>query len=286
MDQGTSSQSASLNVDTGSRGREVVEEDITSRPGFFGKVTRIWGREFDAYFRSPVAYVFVCMFLIASSASFLFVHGFFDRQEASLEFYFSDFRWLFMLLIPVLTMGLWAKERRTGTIEILLTLPVRTIEVVLGKFFAALSLLGVTLLFTLPVPIMVEVVTKPGQSLDFLSVFGSYIGTFLFGAALLSIGLYVSSFVRDQIVSVILTGAAVGIVTFMGHEILLDQLHGSGIQIIQNLVRLLEYLAFGTHLRKFAAGLFPLDSLVYFFSICALFLFLTNNNLRSWKYTE
>lgn len=265
--------------------RDITGEDVTTRSSSIGNVLSIWNRELDAYFRSPIAWVFVCIFLIASSGSLIFYHGFFERQEVSLELYFSDFRWLLLLLIPVLTMGLWAKERKSGTVEVLLTLPISNANVVLGKFFAALQLLFIALLFTVPIPLLTQLLlTAPGQGLDLLSVAGSYLGTLLFGAALLSIGIFISSLVRDQIVAVILTFLMAGTATFMGHEVLLDQLHNT--PVLQNAIPPLEFLALGTHLRDFAAGLFPLDSLMYFLAICSIFLFLTNNNLRSWKYTE
>ncbi len=242
----------------------------------------IWKRELGAYFSSPIAYVFITAFLLGSGSLFLFVEDFFARGEASVAPFFSWFPWLFVVLVPAITMRLWAEERNTGTIEVLTTLPLRLSEIVLGKFFGAWSFITIAVIFTLPIPIIVDNLAVQGQGLNWGAVWGGYLGTLLLSGALVAIGTYISSLFRNQILAFIVTLFACGLLTFLGNERILDFIH----QEWPAVVRFVSYVSLGPHFRRIAEGVLHVKSVVYFFSLMVFFLFLNHTVLRNWKYTS
>lgn len=162
-------------------------------------------REFASYFHSPVAYVVLSIYLTAATA--LYFHmlggGLFVAGAASMRTFFGVAPWLFMFLGPAIAMRLIAEERRSGTLEILMTLPVTESEVVAGKFFGAVGMLGVGLACTLPVPIVLSGLVAEGFTFDWGPVVGGYLGLLLLASAFLAIGMLASSLTRNQIVSFI-----------------------------------------------------------------------------------
>ena len=158
-------------------------------------IAAIFKKEFRSYFNSPIAYIFITFFLALSA--WFFFRGFFIISQANMRGFFTIMPWLYLFFVPAVTMKLWAEERKLGTVEILMTLPIRDYEVVLGKYLASFALLGVTILLSLSLPIAVASLGDP----DGGPIFGGYIGLLLMGAAYLSIGLFASTLTENQIIS-------------------------------------------------------------------------------------
>lgn len=158
-------------------------------------------RELSGYFVSPVAYVFTCFFLLLSASFTFMLGGFFPRNEASLVAFFLWHPWLYMFLVPAVGMRLWSEERRVGTFELLLTMPITTLQAVLGKFLAGWLFLGLALLLTFPMILTVASLGNPDGGV----IACAYLGSFLMGGAFLAISGMTSSLTRNQVVSFILS---------------------------------------------------------------------------------
>lgn len=222
-------------------------------------VMTIARREFLAYFRSPIAYVFLISFLVL--ANWLFFRGFFLMGEADLRPFFALMPWLYLLFVPAVAMGKWAEERKLGTLELLLTLPIREAEVVIAKFAAGLGLLAVALCLTLPLPFTVAVL----GDLDWGPVIGGYLGLLFMGGAYLSIGLLVSSGTENQIIAFI-----VGVVCSFFFLILGEPMVTASLP--QAIASLFQYLGLGTHFASVSRGVIDTRDLVYYCSVIGLLL--------------
>ncbi|WP_338108959.1 ABC transporter permease [Pseudofulvimonas gallinarii] len=154
----------------------------------------IFRRELAGYFATPVAYVFIAIFLILASAMCFYMGGFFERGQADLAAFFAFHPWLYLFLVPAVAMRLWAEERKSGTIELLLTLPVTTWQAVLGKFLAAWAFIGIALLLTFPVWITVNYLGDPDNG----AIVAGYIGSLLMAGAFLAIGSCLSAATRTR----------------------------------------------------------------------------------------
>lgn len=187
-------------------------------------VLRIARKELTLFFASPIGYLFLLVFLAVTLFVFFWGEAFFARNVADVR---PMFEWLPVLLIflsAALTMRMWSEERRTGTLEFVVTLPASGWEFVLGKFFACWMLLGLALLLTLPLPISVSLIAE----LDWGPVIAGYIAAMLLGGAYLAIGLFVSARTDSQIVSLIVASFACGMFFLIGSPVLTDLLGGSG----------------------------------------------------------
>lgn len=229
-------------------------------------------REFRGYFNSPVAYVVICGVLLLVGFLFFFFRPFFVVGKATCRELFTFIGMTFLFFAPAVTMRLLAEERKSGTIEILITMPVRDWEVIVGKFLAALGLLVVLLILTLPFPITISQL----GDLDWGPVMGGYAGLFLEGAAFLAIGMLASSLTEHQIVaffSALLTGLA------------LYMMDWSLPFLPAGVASIVEYLSFGYHFEGIARGVIDTRDVVYFLSVTALALGLTFRQLesRKWK---
>src|SRR5580698_10647171 len=161
-------------------------------------------RELAAYFATPVASVFIVIFLVLQGALTFNLGGFFARGQADLSPFFTFVPWVFLLLIPAITMRLWAEERRLGTIELLLTLPITQTEAVLGKFLAAWAFCAIALLLTFPFVITVNILGQPDNGV----IASGYVGALLIAGAFLSVGAAMSAITRNQVIAFVL-GVAV-----------------------------------------------------------------------------
>jgi ABC-2 type transport system permease protein len=218
-------------------------------------------RELRAYFNSPIAYVFLLVFVGTALFTFFNLGAFFSRGRADLRGLFDAIPFLMVLLVPALTMRLWAEERKQGTVEVLLTLPVKEHELVAGKFLASLALLGCGLLLTLALPFTVEAL----GDLDWGPVIGGYSGALLLGAAYLAAGQFVSATTENQILAFILA-----LVVCLG-------LYGLGTDAFAGLfpdrtAALLRSLGTGSRFQSIARGVIDLRDLVYYLSLTTLFL--------------
>jgi len=169
--------------------------------GRISNVRAVTAKELHSYFASPVAYVFIVIFLILMGFFTFMLGGFFDRDEASLSAFFLWHPWLYMFLVPSVGMRLWAEERRSGTLELLFTLPVTALQAIAGKYLAGSVFLGLALLLTFPMVITVAVLGDP----DYGVIVCGYIGSFLVACAFLAVSCLTSSFTQNQVISFIIS---------------------------------------------------------------------------------
>lgn len=239
-----------------------------------GAIT-IFRREFAAYFNSPIAYIFIIAFLVLNSG--LFMTGFFLQGNADLRAFFGNLPIFLIFFIPAVSMRLWAEDKRLGTFELLMTLPMGTSQVMLGKYLAALAFYLVALAGTLPLPIMVGALGNP----DLGQIWSGYIGAALLGALYLGIGTFTSGLMRDQISAVILGIMAcfvVFVVGIPGVAATMDGwLPGFG-SFLQH------YVGLSSHYEMMLRGVLSLADLVYFLGMTALFLTLNTLWLEGRKY--
>lgn len=235
----------------------------------------IFRREFAAYFNSPIAYIFIIAFLVLNSG--LFMTGFFLSGNADLRAFFGNLPIFLIFFIPAVSMRLWAEDKRLGTFELLMTLPMGASQVMLGKFLAAYAFYLIALLGTLPLPVMVSTLGNP----DLGAMFSGYIGAALLGALYLGIGTFTSGLMRDQISAVILGIMAcflVFIVGIPGVAATIDGwLPGFG-------AFLQQFVGLSGHYEDLLRGVVSLGSLTYFLGMTALFLVLNTLWLEGRKY--
>ncbi|HET6201855.1 MAG TPA: ABC transporter permease [Planctomycetota bacterium] len=232
-------------------------------------------RELRAYFDSPIAYIFLVVFLALSSYFFFFqIQGFFFVGQATMRIYFEILPYLLLLVVPALTMRLWAEERRAGTEELLLTFPLRPLEVVAGKFLAAFALVALTLLLSLPLAFTVASLGP----LDWGPVVGGLLGGALLGASYLAFGMFVSSLTRNQIVAFILTLVGLLVLVTVGSTLVLARAPSA-------LAPFLEAVDLESHFKAIARGVPDLRDLFFYLSFIGFFLYLNAAALawRRWR---
>lgn len=227
----------------------------------------LFKREFQGYFRSPVAYVFLVIFLLASVGLAFFVGQFFKAGNASLESYFVWHTWLFVFFAAAAGMRLWAEERRSGTIELLFTLPVTRLEAVLGKFLAAWAFLSAGILLSFPMAATAGFLGDP----DWGVIFASYLGSILMAGAYLAVCSLMSALTRNQVIGFVL-GVFVNLVlVFLGWSVFNDALAAV---FPQSLVDLLANFSHTTHFDGFTKGIIDPKDVMYFLSLGGFCLFL------------
>lgn len=225
-------------------------------------------RELTAYFATPVAYVFIVIFLALSAALTFYVGGFFERRQAGLEAFFTFHPWLFLFLVPAVAMRLWAEERKSGTIEVLMTMPITTSAAVLGKFLAAWLFIGGALALSAPLWITVNVLGQPDNGV----IAASYAGSFLMAGAVLAIGSCMSALSRNQVVAFILAAAVSFVFTMSGVELVLD---GARALLPARMVEWVAQLSFLSHFQAITRGVIDARDIVFFASMIVFWLFAT-----------
>lgn len=231
-------------------------------------ITAIFKREFAGYFRTPVAYVFLVVFLVAASGLGFFVGRFFDSNSASLERFFAFHPWIFLFLVPAVGMRLWAEERRSGTIELLFTLPLTPVQAVLGKFLAGWLFLALAILLTFPLALTVAYLGAP----DWGVLVASYAGSILLAGTCLAIASLMSALTKNQVVAFVLGVAVCLGFVLVGFSLLSDLLNGWGLPV--PLVSAIANFGFIPHFDAITRGLLDLRSVVYFLSLTGFALFL------------
>ncbi len=227
----------------------------------------VFKREFFSYFRSPVAYVFLIIFLIASVGLAFTAGRFFTGNEASLAGYFWFIPWLFLFLIPAAGMRLWAEERRSGTIELLFTLPITTLQCVLGKFLAAWAFISLAVLLSLPLAFTAAYLGDP----DWGIIFTNYLGAILMAAAYLSICSLTSSLTKNQVISFVLSVVICFGFLLLGLGVFTDLLNSF---LPASVVDVISNFSFSTHFEPFRRGIIDLRDVTYFASLSIFCLFL------------
>ena len=239
------------------------------------EIVRVARRELAAFFGSPVAYIFIGTFLAVSLFVFFWVDAFFARNIADARPLFEWMPILLIFLCAALTMRMWSEERRAGTLETLLTLPVATPKLVLGKFLAALGLVAAALALTLPLPITVWLLGP----LDWGPVVGAYLATLLLAAAYLSIGLFVSARTDNPIVALIGATLVCALFYLLGSPALTSLVgHGGG--------EILRLLGSGARFESITRGVIDLRDLYYYLSLVGAFLALTVYSLERLRWAE
>ena len=187
-------------------------------------VKAIFQREFRAYFDSPVAYVFLVAFLVLVGFLTFGVTMFYERRQANLTPFFFWHPWVYLLLVPAATMGLWAEERRTGTIELLLTLPITLAEALVGKFLAAWAFIGIALALTFPIVLTTVWLGDP----DMGAIFCGYLGSFLLAGACVAIGVFASALSRSQVIGFVIALAICLLLLIIGFDPVINAVSGWG----------------------------------------------------------
>jgi len=223
-------------------------------------------RELGGYFATPVASVFIVIFLVLQGTLTFNLGGFFDRGQADLNPFFTFIPWVFLLLVPAITMRLWAEERRLGTIELLLTLPIPVWASVLGKFLAAWAFIGVALLLTLPMWITVNVLGSPDNGV----ILAGYIGSFLMAGAFLAIGSCISALTRNQVIAFIVSASICFLLVMSGLELVLNVLRAWTPGFIVTAVSSMSFLS---HFDRISKGVLDLSAIVFYLSLIAFALF-------------
>ena len=231
-------------------------------------------RELGSYFSSPVAYVFLVIFLLLAGF-FTFTAGqFFERGEASLGAFFAWHPWLYLVLVPAVGMRLWAEERRSGTIELLLTLPIAPWQAILGKFLASWLFLAVALVLTFPVVITVNVLGSPDNGM----IVAGYLGSFFLAGAYLALTCLTSALTRNQVVAFILSVVACLFLILAGFAPVTDLLSRWA---SANFVDTVAAFSVVTHFDGFQKGVIDSRDLVFFLSVIGFSLFATSVVLRN-----
>jgi ABC-2 type transport system permease protein len=228
-------------------------------------VATIFRRELASYFATPLAYIFIVIFLVLAGTFTFFEGGFFSRGQADLQPFFVFHPWLYLVLIPALTMRLWAEERKSGTVELFLTLPISMTEAVLGKFLAAWTFAGIALILTFPFWLTVNYLGKPDNGV----ILASYLGSFLMAGGFLAIGACLSALTKNQVIAFVVTASVSFLFVMSGSSLVLN--------FFQNwapdwLVADIANFSFLTHFTAIMRGVIDFRDAVFFLSTIGVFL--------------
>ena len=230
-------------------------------------ISVIFRREFTGYFSTPLAYVFIVIFLALNGALTFYLGRFFERGQADLASFFTFHPWLYLFLIPAVAMRLWAEERKTGTIELLMTLPVSTFQAVLGKYLAAWAFIAVALILTFPMWLTVNYLGNPDNGI----VLASYIGSLIMAGAFLAIGACISALSKNQIIAFIVAAAVSFLFLSSGLDMVLAFFRGWAPEFVVDAISSLSFL---THFVAITGGVIDLRDFIFFASVIALSLFI------------
>ena len=239
-------------------------------------VLTIARREFGGYFASPVAFVFIVIFLLLAGFFTFMVAGFFERGQANLEAFFVWHPWLYLFLVPAVGMRMWSEERRSGTIELLLTMPVAPWQAIVGKFLAAWAVVGIALGLTFPVWLTVNYLGSPDNGV----IFASYVGSFLMGGAYLAITAMTSAMTRNQVVAFIVSVVLALFLILAGYPPVTNLL----VQWARPwLVDGIASFSVMTHFESIQKGVLDSRDLLYFLSVIVFSLFATSVIVRAHR---
>ena len=233
--------------------------------GRFAKLPVILKRELTSYFATPVAYVFIVIFLVMAGAFTFYLGNFFEREIADLQPFFQFHPWLYLFLVPAIGMRLWAEERKSGTVELLLTLPITASEAVVAKFLAAWLFVGLALALTFPIWITVNVLGNPDNGV----IVAGYLGSWLMAGGFLAISACISALTRNQVVAFIISVVVCFGFLLSGLPMVLDIFRG---WLPQTAVDAVANLSFLSHFNSISRGVVDLRDLVYFALVIGFWL--------------
>ncbi|MDH5737453.1 MAG: ABC transporter permease subunit [Gammaproteobacteria bacterium] len=222
-------------------------------------------RELQSYFATPLAYVFVLIFLVLSGAVTFYIGNFFQREQADLTPFFGFHPWLYLFLVPAISMRLWSEERKSGSMELLLTLPISHWDAVLGKFIAAWLFTGLSLVLTFPIWVTVNYLGDPDNGV----IITSYLGSWLMAGGFIAIGSCMSALTRSQVIAFILTAVVCFLFILAGFPMVLNVFKGWLPTLLVDAVASLSFL---THYNSIARGVVSLRDILYFLSLIAVWL--------------
>jgi ABC-2 type transport system permease protein len=231
-------------------------------------VRAILKRELYGYFSTPVAYVFIVIFLFLTGIFTFYLGAFYERGQADLDPFFRYHPWLYLFLIPAIAMRLWSEERKSGTIELLMTLPVSVPEAVLGKFLAAWCFAGIALALTFPVWITVNYLGEPDNTV----ILAGYIGSLLMAGGFLAIGSCISALTRSQVIAFVISVVICFLFILSGFPLVLDFFQGWAPQALIDAVASISFL---THFESIQKGVIDLRDVVYYAVLIAFWLYAT-----------
>jgi ABC-2 type transport system permease protein len=233
-------------------------------------------KEFKGYFSSWLAYIFIAIFVLASAVTFFYLDPFFSNGRAEIRGFFAWLPLTLAILVPGLTMRQWARENEMGSIELLMTLPAKTRELVMGKFLGTLGFVAVALLFTLGIPITAEIF----GDLDWGPVIGGYAAAVLLGAVYVAIGLFVSSCFNDQFPALLVGWLLCAFLAAMSHDVVL----GWARDLPAALSESMRFLGLWDRFRAIERGVLDFRDVAYYLTAIAAFLYLNICRLRSRRY--
>lgn len=226
----------------------------------------LFKRELASYFATPIAYVFIVIFLFISGVFTFYLGNFFPRGQADLLPFFNFHPWLYLFLIPALSMRLWAEERKSGTIELLLTLPMTMGQAVLGKFLAAWAFTAIALALTFPIWLTVNFLGSPDNG----AIFAAYLGSLLMAGGFLAIGSCISAITKNQVIAFVVAVVACLAFILSGFPLVLDFFNGWAPQFIVDTISSFSFL---THFNALSRGVVDARDIVFFISLIAFWLF-------------
>jgi ABC-2 type transport system permease protein len=233
-------------------------------------------RELESYFTSPVAYVFLVIFLLLTGFFTFTAGAFFERGEASLSAFFGWHPWVYLVLVPAVGMRLWAEERRAGTIELLLTMPITTWQAIIGKFLASWIFLALALVLTFPVVLTVNVLGEPDNG----AIAAGYVGSWLLAGAYLALTCMTSAMTRNQVVAFILSVVICLFLILVGFNPVTDLLARWTSPAVVDTIAAFSVI---THFDGFQKGVLDSRDLIFFFSVIGFALFATGVIIRGHR---
>ncbi len=226
----------------------------------------LFRREFSSFFATPVAYVFILIFLMLSGVFAFYIGNFYERGQADLLPFFNFHPWLYLFLVPAMAMRTWSEERKSGTIELLMTLPVTPVQATLAKFLAAWCVLGLSLVLTFPLWISVNYLGSPDNGI----ILAAYVGSWLMSGAFLAIGICMSALTKSQVIAFILAVVVCFLFVLSGSGMVLDAFKG---WLPPILLDTLASFSFLTHFESMAKGVIALNNIGYFGIVILVWLY-------------
>ncbi|GAA6184166.1 MULTISPECIES: ABC transporter permease subunit [Alteromonadaceae] len=231
-----------------------------------GMISTLFKREIASFFATPVAYVFITIFLILSAVFAFFIGSLYEREQADLLPFFNFHPWLYLFLVPAIAMRTWSEERKSGSIELLMTLPISSLQAVVAKFLASWAVLGLSLLLTFPLWLTINYLGNPDNGV----VVAAYIGSWLMAGAFLAIGMCMSALTKNQVVAFILAVVVCFLFVVSGSNIVLDAFKNWAPTMVIDTVASFSFL---THYESLAKGVIALNDVGYFFISIVIWLY-------------
>ncbi len=241
-------------------------------------IRALFRRELQSYFATPVAYVFIVIYLVLMGTFTFYLGQFYERGQADLSSFFNFHPWLYLFLVPAISMRLWAEERKTGSIELLMTMPITAWQAVLGKFLAAWAFTGIALALTFPVWITVNYLGNPDNG----AILAGYVGSMLMAGGFLAIGACLSATTRNQVIAFVITIVVCFGFLLSGFPMVLDLFSGWAPQALVDGIASLSFL---THFANISKGVIDFRDLVYFGLLIGAFLY-ANTIVLQWKQAD